>query len=270
MIDDGEYVVKGIEILKKYIPAQRVIIGIEANKPQAIAKMKELFANDQTVKIATLPSTYPQGAEKILIYNTTGLVVPEGGLPSDVGCLVMNVTSLAFVAHYLETGMPLVEKCITVDGTAVNQPKNLIVPVGTPIRCVLDAAGGVSEDVGKILYGGPMMGVAIYSVDDPILKSTNAIVALKVRDAFTPRQYACIHCGRCVQACPMGLNPTAFVKAMKVDDKYDRAERLEDAKLNLCLECGCCSFVCPSRRPLVENHRLAKSDLRLTRSEKKN
>jgi electron transport complex protein RnfC len=161
-------------------------------------------------------------------------------------------------------------RILAVDGTAVNEPKNLIVPVGTPIRCVLDAAGGVSEDVGKILYGGPMMGVAIYSVDDPILKSTNAIVALKVRDAFTPRQYACIHCGRCVQACPMGLNPTAFVKAMKVDDKYDRAERLEDAKLNLCLECGCCSFVCPSRRPLVENHRLAKSDLRLTRSEKKN
>ena len=270
MLDDGEYVVKGIEILKKYIPAERVVIGIEANKPQAIAKMKELFAADQTVKIHTLPSTYPQGAEKILIYNTTGLVVPEGGLPSDVGCLVMNVTSLAFLAHYLETGMPLVEKCLTVDGSAVNEPKNLIVPVGTPISCVLEAAGGVSEDVGKILYGGPMMGIAIYSVNDPILKNTNAIVALKAKDALTPKKYACIHCGRCVQACPMGLNPTAFVKAMKVEDKYDRADRLEDAKLNLCMECGCCSFVCPSRRPLVENHRLAKSDLRLTRSEKKN
>lgn len=270
MLDDGEYVVKGIEILKKYIPAERVVIGIEANKPRAIAKMKELFAADQTVKIHTLPSTYPQGAEKILIYNTTGLVVPEGGLPSDVGCLVMNVTSLAFLAHYLETGMPLVEKCLTVDGSAVNEPKNLIVPVGTPISCVLEAAGGVSEDVGKILYGGPMMGIAIYSVNDPILKNTNAIVALKAKDALTPKKYACIHCGRCVQACPMGLNPTAFVKAMKVEDKYDRADRLEDAKLNLCMECGCCSFVCPSRRPLVENHRLAKSDLRLTRSEKKN
>lgn len=270
MLDDGEYVVKGIGILKKYIPAERVIIGIEANKPEAIAKMKELFASDEKVKIHTLPSSYPQGAEKILIYNTTGKVVPEGGLPSDVGCLVMNVTSVAFLAHYIETGVPLVEKRLTVDGSAVKEPKNLIVPVGTPIRCVLEAAGGVTEDVGKILYGGPMMGVAIYSVDDPILKNTNAIVALKVKDAVLPRQYACIHCGRCVQACPMGLNPTAFVKAMKVEDKYDRADRLETAKLNLCMECGCCSFVCPSRRPLVENHKLAKSDLRLTRSEKQN
>ncbi len=270
MLDDGEYVVKGVEILKKYIPAEKIIIGIEGNKPEAIAKMKNLFANDGTVKVYVLPSTYPQGAEKILIYNTTGLVVPEGGLPSDVDCLVMNITSLAFVAHYLETGMPLVEKCLTVDGSAVKEPKNLIVPVGTPISCVLEAAGGVSEDVGKIMYGGPMMGVAVYSVDDPILKNTNAIVALKVKDAILPKQYACIHCGRCVAACPMGLNPTAFVKAMKVEDKNDRADRLENEKLNLCLECGSCSFVCPSRRPLVENHRLAKSDLRLTRSANKN
>lgn len=270
MLDDTDYVKKGVKILEKYIPDAQVVIGIENNKPEAIAKIKEIFADDQKVSIYVLPSTYPQGAEKILLYNTTGKVVPEGGLPSDVDCIVMNVTSVAFVAHYLETGMPLVEKCLTVDGSAVKEPKNVIAPVGAPIKDVLEAAGGVSEDVGKVLYGGPMMGVAVYSLNDPILKNTNAIVALSSAEAISPKQYSCIHCGRCVSACPMGLNPTAFVKAMKVEDKNDRADRLESAKLGLCMECGCCSFVCPSHRPLVENHRLAKSDLRLTRSANKN
>ena len=270
MIDDAEYVVKGVKILESFISANEVIIGIEKNKPGAIAKMKELFAGDPKVRVYALPETYPQGAEKILVYNTTGLVVPEGGLPSDVGCLVMNVTSVAFIAHYLETGMPLVEKCLTVDGSAVKEPKNLIVPIGTPIKEVLAAAGGITEDVGKVLYGGPMMGIAVYSLDDPILKNNNAIIALNRKDSLPEKQYACIHCGRCVAACPMGLNPTVYAKAMKVEDKNERAARLTDAKLGLCMECGCCSFVCPSRRPLVETNRLAKADLRNTQAANKN
>ena len=270
MIDDADYVVKGVKILEKYISADEIVIGIEKNKPEAIAKLKSLFANDPKVRIDTLPSTYPQGAEKILIFNTTGLVVPEGGLPSDVGCLVMNVTSVAFLAHYLETGMPLVEKCLTVDGSAINEPKNVIVPIGTSIKEVIDFAGGASEDVSKVLYGGPMMGIAVYSLNDPILKNNNAIVALNKKDAMPKKQYACIHCGRCVAACPMGLNPTSYAKAMNVEDKNERAARLTDAKINLCMECGCCSFVCPSRRPLVETNRLAKADLRNTQAANKN
>lgn len=270
MLDNSDYVVKGIKLLEQYLSLDEVVIGIEKNKPEAISKLKSLFADDSAVKVVTLPDTYPQGAEKILIYNATGLVVPEGGLPSDVGCLVMNVTSLAFLAKYIETGMPLVEKCLTVDGSAISSPMNVIAPIGTSIKDIIEFTGNSTENIGKVLYGGPMMGIAVYNLDDPILKNTNAITAFNKNDALTPKSYPCIHCGRCVSACPMGLNPTLYAKAMKVEDKNDRADRLTDAKINLCMECGCCSFVCPSRRPLVETNRLAKTDLRNTQAANKN
>ena len=175
---------------------------------------------------------------------------------------MLNVTSLAFIAKYMETGMPLVEKRFTVDGSAITNPMNVIAPIGTSIEDVLTFTENSTEKIAKVLYGGLMMGVAVYNLSDPILKNTNAIVALNKRDAIGPQSFACIHCGRCVATCPMGLNPTLYAKAMKVEDKSERADRLTDAKLNLCMECGCCSFVCPSRRPLVETNRLAKAELR--------
>ncbi len=268
MLDDSEYVKLGVEYLLKYISADEAVIGIEANKPECIEKMNEIFADNEKVRVEKLPKTYPQGAEKILIYNTTGLEVPEGGLPADVGCIVMNVTSVAFLAKYMKSGMPLVEKCLTVDGSAIKDPMNVIAPIGASIKDVVEFAGGFTDDCAKVLYGGPMMGIAVYSTDDPILKNNNAIIALSEKDVKHSEPNPCIHCGKCVAACPMGLNPTAFAKALKVGDKEDRAERLEAAKINLCMECGCCSFVCPSRRPLVQNNRLAKSDLRNIRSSK--
>ena len=270
MLDDSDYVVKGVKLLEKYLSLDEVVIGIEKNKPEAISRLKSLFADDSLVRVVTLPDTYPQGAEKVLIYNTTGLVVFEGGLPSDVGCLVMNVTSLAFLARYIETGMPLVEKCLTVDGSAISSPMNVIAPIGTSIKDIIEFTGNSTENIGKLLYGGLMMGIAVYNLDDPILKNTNAIVALNKKDALTPKSYPCIHCGRCVRACPIGLNPTAFAKAMNVEDRNERADRLTEAKINLCMECGCCSFVCPSRRPLAETNRLAKADLRNTQAANKN
>ena len=270
MIDDAEFVVKGVALLKKYLGVEEVVIGIEKNKEEAIRKLTTLFADQSDVRVLALPETYPQGAEKVLIYNATGLVVPEGGLPSDVGCLVMNVTSLAFIAKYMETGMPLVEKCITFDGSAIKSPMNVIAPIGTGIRDIFAFTENSTDDVCKVLYGGLMMGLAVYSLDDPILKNTNAIVSLNAKDAVSPKSFNCIHCGRCVAICPIGLNPTLYARAMKVEDKNERVARLNEAKLNLCMECGCCSFVCPSRRPLVETNRLAKVELRAAQSAKKN
>ena len=270
MIDDAEYVARGVAHLKKYIGVEEVIFGIEKNKGEAIRKLSAIFADDESVKIVTLPETYPQGAEKILIYNSTGLTVPEGGLPSDIGCLVMNVTTLAFIAKYMETGMPLVEKRVTVDGSAIKSPMNVIVPIGASIRELIEFTGNSTDGICKALYGGPMMGIAVYSLDDPILKHSNAITLLSAKDAAKPAAFACIHCGRCVDICPMGLTPPLYARAMKVEDKSERIARLTEAKINLCMECGCCSFVCPSRRPLVETNRLAKAEIRNAQSAKKN
>ena len=174
----------------------------------------------------------------------------------------MNVTSLAFLASYFKTGMPLVEKVITVDGSAIAAPANVIAPVGVSLGEVIDFVGGTKCKVGKILLGGPMMGVAVWSDTHPVLKTTNAITVLSAKDAAAPKSTACIHCGRCVSACPMGLQPTYFARALDVSDKREMCERLEEQKIGLCIECGCCSFVCPAKRPLVENNRLAKAAVR--------
>jgi electron transport complex protein RnfC len=269
MLDETDFIKEGVDLMLKYISAEEVVFGIESNKPQCIEKLKEVFGDYQNVRVETLPSTYPQGAEKMLIFNTTGLVVPEGGLPADVGCIVLNVTSLAFIAKYVKTGMPLVEKCVTVDGSAIKNPMNVIAPIGTSIADLVEFTGGFSSDPGKVLYGGPMMGISVYSTLDPILKNTNAVVALSKKDSTLKDRLPCIHCGRCVSACPMGLNPTAFAKALKMDNEDEKIERLKDAHLMLCIECGCCSFGCPSARPLVDNNRAAKSELRNYEANKK-
>ena len=262
MLDDADNMRYGIELMLRHSEIKKVAIGIENNKPECIKHLKKVFSDMPEVKIVPLPSRYPQGAEKVLVHNTVRRVIPEGKLPADVGVIVMNVTTIAALAKYIKTGMPLVEKCITVDGGAIAEPKNIIVPVGMSVADAIEAAGGYKCEVGKILFGGPMMGVAIYDDTNPIMKNCNAIVALSREQAEPKDEYPCIHCGRCVEYCPMNLNPTLFARALNVDDAAERAERLEGASINLCIECGCCSYVCPSARPLVENHRLAKAELR--------
>lgn len=262
MIDKTELLREGVELLCRFCDFEEIVFGVEKNKPEAIERLRAVFSDMPKVRVAALPSKYPQGGEKILIHNTVGLIVPEGKLPADVGVVVLNVTTLAFIAQYMRDGVPLVEKVVTVDGSAVASPANVTVPVGTPIKDVIEYVGGYKAEVGKILLGGPMMGVAMYSDTHPVLKTTNAITALTVEDARPGQDTACIHCGRCVSACPMGLQPTYFARALAISDKREMCARLEDQKINLCIECGCCSFVCPAKRPLVENNRLAKAALR--------
>lgn len=258
MIDKGEYVFAGIEAIKKYMGVKRFIIGIENNKRKAIEKMKELADKTDGVEVHVLPSIYPQGGEKVLVYNTVKKVIPRGGLPLDVGVIVINVTTLAFIAEYLEKGIPLVEKCITVDGSAVKEPKNVIAPIGTSIRDLLEGAGGTDGTPAKVLYGGPMMGIAVPSLDEPVLKNTNAIIAMNEKDAAPMKMTPCISCGACLSHCPLRLEPREIFRAYNNNSPED----LERLCVDLCMECGCCSFVCPANRPLVQTNKLAKIMLR--------
>ena len=262
MLDKTDLLVEAVALLSRFCDFEEIVFGVEKNKPEAIAALCAAFADNGKVRVVPLPEKYPQGAEKILIYNTTGLIVGEGKLPADVGVIVINVTTLAFIAQYIRTGMPLVEKTVTVDGSAIAAPMNVIAPIGTPIKELVAYAGGYKTELGKIMLGGPMMGVALYSDEHPVLKNTNAVTALSKKDVTKKSGTACIHCGRCVSACPMGLQPTYFARALALSDKRDMCARLEEQKINLCMECGCCSFVCPAKRPLVENNRLAKAAVR--------
>ncbi|PKM73192.1 MAG: electron transport complex subunit RsxC [Firmicutes bacterium HGW-Firmicutes-16] len=258
MLDDKQLVWEGIELLKKYMQVKRIIIGIEDNKPECISTYKKLCVSGGGVEVKALPAMYPQGGEKVLIFHTIGRIVPEGKLPLDVGAIVINCTTLAAVAKYIKTGIPLVEKCITVDGSAVKNPKNVIAPIGTPIKDVFDFCGGFKSEPKKVLYGGPMMGLAVPNLDAPILKNTNAILAFNEKDAVIPAETACIKCGRCVSHCPLNLAPTDIETAFKLK----KPEDLDVLKVNLCMECGCCAYVCPANRPLVQINKLAKAMLR--------
>ena len=258
MLDKPDYVFKAIEAGKKYMGVKHFIIGIEDNKKEAIKVMKEYAAKTDGVEVKVLPSIYPQGGEKVLVYNTTGKVIPKGGLPLDVGVIVVNVTTLAFCAEYMETGMPLIEKCVTVDGSAVKEPANVIAPIGTPIEKLFEACGGFKSEPAKIIYGGPMMGIAVPSVETPVLKMTNAVIAMDEKEAAPPKTTPCINCGNCLRHCPFKLDPKGIMSAYNIGD----GEALEALNVDLCMECGCCSYVCPAKRPLVQTNKLAKVKLR--------
>ena len=253
-------IIEGVYLIKEKLGIEKVVIGVESNKPKAIELLMQVAANhrdnDDSVKVMKLPSKYPQGAEKVIIYSATGRKLPAGKLPSDVGCIVMNVTSVATLYRFITTGVPLVSKRITVDGTAVPQPKNLIVPIGTPIKEILDFAGVNTEDVHSILMGGPMMGNPVVSDASVLEKRNNAILAMK--DQKPQPQTACIRCGRCADACPMTLYPAMVETALNLGD----IKKLNTLNINYCMECGCCSYVCPAKRPLTQIMRTAKAEIR--------
>ena len=259
-LDNSWDVLSGVYTLAEILKIENVVIAVEDNKPEAIkilkAVQKQSDTDQRLTTIMTLKSKYPQGAEKMIVYSATGRKVPLGGLPSDVGCIVMNIATVAFISRYLKTGKPLISRSLTIDGSAIKEPKNVRVPIGTKISEVIDFCGGFLEEPKKILMGGPMMGVAICEVDAPILKQNNAILAFKKDDV--KEELPCVKCGKCVEACPMNLVPSFLKKATDLKD----TDKLKKLGITACMECGCCSYSCPSGIPLVQHMRLAKQYLR--------
>lgn len=256
MLERSEELLTGALILKKIVGAEHLIIGIENNKADAIELLDSLVRkHSYPIEIAPLKIKYPQGDEKQLLKATIGKEVPSGALPIDIGAVVSNVSTTVAVYRAITEGQPLTERVVTVSGDAVKDPGNFLVTIGTPISDLLEACGGFSEEPVRMVAGGPMMGFAFYDLTTPVMKGTSGVLALTKQEAKKSEQTACISCGRCVTACPMGLRPTKLFKSI---DKglYQQAV---DSGLNDCKECGCCAYICPASLPLVQGMRLGKN-----------
>ncbi len=249
----------GAYLILRAVGAKKGFVGIEDNKPEAIDAMVEAFSEFPQFQIAVLPSKYPQGSEKHLIKAITGREVPSGGLPMDVGVVVQNVGTARAIYQAVRYGRPLVERVTTLTGDAVAGPGNYLVRIGTTFNYIIEKTGGFKADPLKVINGGPMMGIAQYSLDVPVIKGTSGIVVFSEKKVFIAEEGPCIRCGRCIDACPMYLMPTTMAKLIK-------AGRFDDArKIGLfdCIECGSCSFVCPANIPLVQYFKYGKAELRL-------
>ncbi len=257
MIEHPERVLSGLAIVMKTLSVKRAFVAIEDNKPQAIAKMREQVSQSSfpgEVSVRVVPRRYPMGAEKTLIKTILGAEVPEGGLPMDVGALVHNVATLAAIHDAVVLGKPLVERVVSVTGL-VKTPKNFLVRFGTPASALIELCGGSEPSADELIFGGPMMGIAQPSFDTSIIKGTNCIL---VKKSDIREEHDCVRCGRCVEACPMGLMPLQFVNLVKYED-YDH---LPGYHINNCVECGSCAYGCPANIPLVSYIKLGKLELR--------
>ncbi len=261
MIEQPGRIVDGVHIIMQALGVSEAVIGIENNKPDAIDALTEAAREVGGIRVQGLPVSYPQGGEKQLIYAITKRQVPNGGLPIDVGVVVMNVGTVFAVDEAVREGKPLVERVTTVGGL-VNNPGNYRVRIGTPISLLLDTCGGLQADVCKVLSGGPMMGMAINDLEIPVTKGSSGILALG-REAAEPAEGPCIRCGRCQRACPMMLSPYLM-------DLYIRNEQFETSeKLGVmnCIECGACTFVCPAKRMLTQSFKMGKRVIQTRRKE---
>ena len=259
-IENTRNIVDGVYLLKKVLGFKNIIIAVEDNKPDAIKILKEIADShkDNAVKVMTLKSKYPQGAEKMMVQSATGKIVPAGKLPADVGCVVANVGSVAFIARHVRTGRPIISRTLTVSGSAIANPMNVRVPVGIEASKVIEFCGGFKKEPVKIIAGGPMMGTALIDTDVPILKSNNALLAFDDKNASIKKERACIRCGKCVDACPIGLLPTAVAEAT---DRTDWQAALRYRAMD-CIECGSCVYTCPAKRHILQKIRMAKQNIR--------
>ncbi len=257
MAEYPDRVILGTRIMMMCLGVSHTMIGIEKNKPDAIEALATAVPDDLNITIHPLTVKYPQGAEKMLIDALLKREVPSGKLPLDAGVVVQNVGSIAAIAEVFETGLPLVERIVTVTGKGIKEPSNLIVPVGTKLRDLIEMCGGLNDDAFEIVFGGPMMGASQASLDVPLLKGTSGVVVLSEDECKRAESHPCIRCGHCLDACPIFLNPQ-HLGALARADRY---EEMNDYHLADCMLCGCCSYTCPSNIPLSQLFQMAKQAL---------
>lgn len=256
MLEKGQEIIIGIKILMKALKVDKAIIGIENNKPDAINHMQSLVANSGIV-VQPLKIQYPQGGEKQLIDACIKRQIPSGKLPIDVGAVVHNVGTAYAVYEAVQKNKPLVERVVCVTGKSLKKPSNFLTRIGTPVASLIEAAGGLPQDTGKVVGGGPMMGRALVSTDVPVTKGTSGILIMQQQESLRGEVQNCIRCGKCVTVCPMGLSPYLL---MSVSEKkvWDRAE---EERIMDCIECGSCSYTCPANRPLLDYIRYGKAQV---------
>jgi len=257
MLEKGEEILVGVQILKKALNVDKAVIGIENNKPDAIQNLKVLAQKYPGTTVSVLEVKYPQGGEKQLIKAILNREVPSGGLPVDIGVVAFNVGTAFAVYEAVQKNKPLFERIVTVTGKSLKQPANLRVRIGTPLTSLIEAVGGMPDDTGKIIAGGPMMGKAIASLDVPVVKGSSGIVLLSEKESLRGKIQPCIRCSKCVDTCPMGLEPYLLMPLFQ----KNLFDRLEEEKVMDCMECGCCSFTCPADRPLLDYIRLGKAQV---------
>ncbi len=257
MLEYPEKIVYGLKAMMKVVDVTKGVIGIESNKPDAIEKMAKAVENEPNIEVVGLATKYPQGAEKQLIYACTGREVPSGGLPMEAKAIVNNVGTAAAISDAIQLGIPLIQRITTITGKGIKEPKNLTVKVGTSIKEIIEYCGGYNGNPGKIILGGPMMGLAQYTDELPAVKGTSGILILTTEEARLPEPSPCIRCGKCVEVCPINLQPL-YISAFSLQNMHETAEKYNALD---CIECGSCSFICPSKRPLLQSIRLSKREI---------
>lgn len=244
-----------LSAFKKHLGIKHIVIGVGNNKKTSIENMKELASRIEGAEVIALPSTYSHGSEEAIVFHATKKVLPQGKLPAHIGCVVCNVTTIAEIGKYLKTGMPFVERYVTVDGSCVKEPQCVIAPIGVSLEELFAFVGEFECDPERVVYGGPMMGITVPSLSAPVLKTTNSVLALSEKETKFPKETACIRCGRCTNNCPLGIAPAAIEKAYARKD----VEELVALQVTACMECGSCAYLCPAHRPLVQTNKLAKA-----------
>ena len=258
MIEMFEKIIFGTKALMKALNVESGFIAIEKNKIDTVKAFKSVLKDTDNIRLVTLKTKYPQGDEKRIINAITGRKVPSGGLPLDVGCVVNNVSTAKAVADAIQEGKPLYERIVTVTGYGVKEPKVFLTKIGTPFQELIDQCGGYNGTPGKVMMGGPMMGISQISTKVPVIKGTGGILVLSEMEVKSEKMEACIRCGKCLEVCPVYLQPL-YISAYSLKDNFDEAEKYRAMD---CIECGACSYICPSKRPLTESIKQAKQEIR--------